>query len=287
MLHNCHMLMCMSLLLLSAAAPVFAMEKSPKEKSVPAIQKRGQAKRKKAKYKKAASNFQQAFARGFQQTLEPEVPVPMSAIPAIKKNAQEAPPSCDPITAQEQILVFPLTYVARYGLVEDLKMALELNPDAGVYDEFGFSALHTCLFNSCQECALAMIPLLASKVGVDYPTQKATATLPDGSPIKRSHNRTALFMAAKMGSKPFMQTLLALKANINHRDSQGRTPLDRLAYDMQRIARVNPDFPLTKTHYQETGQFLEQHGAQSESYRQEVLSEAIRNADVLKVLVNT
>jgi ankyrin repeat protein len=149
--------------------------------------------------------------------------------------------------------------------VQDVKMALEGNPEAGVYDEFGLSALHVCLLNDCQECALAMIPLLASKVGVDYPTQKGKAAQLDGTPITRPHNRTALFTAAKMGSKPFMQALLALDANINHRDSQGRTPLDTLAYDIQRISGENPDFPLDQTHCQETVEFLKEHGAQSDN----------------------
>jgi hypothetical protein len=167
-----------------------------------------------------------------------------------------------------------LTYFARYGCPEDIELALQLNPNAGVYDQFGFSALHTCLLNSCQECALAMIPLLARKVGIDYPTekriyalreQKDQAAVFDARKLA-PYNRTALFIAAKMGKQALMQALLDAKAHINHQDSLGFTPLDMLMHGVERIAAQNQDWRAKQSHYPATVKFLYVRGAQTKVY---------------------
>lgn len=155
-----------------------------------------------------------------------------------------------------QIVKEPLiTYFARHGSLEDVQLMLE---NAGVYNRFGFSALHTATLHSCEECALDIISLLAGKLGADYPTIQSQP-----EEMKTPHNRSALFFAARQGSKLLMQALLAAGANINHQDSKGFTPIDMLLDTARKISQANPEWPIEKSHYPETLAFLYSRGGKA------------------------
>jgi ankyrin repeat protein len=157
-----------------------------------------------------------------------------------------------------------VSYFAQEEELEDVAFVLALNPAiAYKHNEFGFSALHTCITHKCNVCTLKMIPVLAGIVGIDYPTRAA-----QNLSVKAPYNRTALFIAAQKRNIPVLQALLGLQANPNHLDSQGNTPLDMVLQTTNKIKKERPDLDTKYIYdlYLETVRLLCLYGAKSTKY---------------------
>jgi hypothetical protein len=134
-----------------------------------------------------------------------------------------------------------LEHYATFGSADQVEFLLEHGANPTYYSR-DKSALHASIYNRVD--AKKIIRLLAKKVGINYPDKMQSTIL----------HYALSEVSYQMGGEPsFFELLLQLGVDLNHKNSEGITPLDCLLFAENSDYKIRSDsgiFPILKLLYQ-------------------------------------